>query len=194
MRLIEILVRDLPKFGGWPDGVKEVEQECGGELIEMGNYSDYYSDFRLELGDDWEREVVTHDEYEAALAASKEMLVNKPVAWDGQGLPPVGCTCEYSLNNGRTWHECKLDYLVGSQGAVLSCDVFEGVQYVHFCNYDGEIFRPIRTETERKRKEAIDAIAELCRSSASNGHSAELIYAAIEAGSIPGVKLEAPDA
>lgn len=51
-------------------------------------------------------------------------------------------------------------------------------------------FRPIRTESERKRKEAIDAIAELCRSSSSNGHSAELVYSAIEAGNIPGVKLE----
>lgn len=50
-------------------------------------------------------------------------------------------------------------------------------------------FRPIRTEAERKRKEVVGVIAELCRSSASNGHSADLIYDAIAAGKIPGIRL-----
>ena len=47
--------------------------------------------------------------------------------WGGEGLPPVGCECEYSLNAGITWHACKIGYLVGTQGLVMHCDVFEGV-------------------------------------------------------------------
>ncbi|MGX5087094.1 hypothetical protein [Enterobacter sp. UPMP2052] len=37
---------------------------------------------------------------------------------------------------------------------------------------------------DKKRGEAVFAIAELCRESASNGHSAELIYDAIKSGKI----------
>lgn len=111
--------------------------------------------------------------------------------WNGEGLPPVGCECEYSLNGGKTWWKCKIDYIVGTQGVVMLCDTFEGVQYVQFSSYGNALkFRPIRSETERKRDAAKNAIAELCRSSASNGHSADLIYDAIAAGEIPGVKLE----
>ena len=111
--------------------------------------------------------------------------------WNGEGLPPVGCECEYSLNGGKIWWKCKIDYIVGTQGVVMLCDTFEGVQYVQFSSYGNALkFRPIRSETERKRDAAKNAIAELCRSSASNGHSADLIYDAIAAGEIPGVKLE----
>lgn len=111
--------------------------------------------------------------------------------WNGEGLPPVGCGCEYSLNGGKTWWKCKIDYIVGTQGVVMLCDTFEGVQYVQFSSYGNALkFRPIRSEAERKRDAAKNAIAELCRSSASNGHSADLIYDAIAAGEIPGVKLE----
>lgn len=51
-------------------------------------------------------------------------------------------------------------------------------------------FRPIRSEAEIMREEAKNAIAELCRASASNGHSADLIYDAIASGKIPHIKLE----
>lgn len=111
--------------------------------------------------------------------------------WNGEGLPPVGCECEYSLNGGKTWWKCKIDYIVGTQGVVMLCDTFEGVQYVQFSSYSDALkFRPTRSEAEQKRDAAKNAIAELCRSSASNGHSADLIYDAIAAGKIPGLRLE----
>lgn len=68
MKLIDLLVKELPKRGGWPDGVDAVEQDSEGRLFEMD--SDYSSDFKLEKCDDWITDVVTKQQYEAALAAS----------------------------------------------------------------------------------------------------------------------------
>ena len=65
-----------------------------------------------------------------------------------------------------------------------------GETYYGITPSERQVFRPIRSEADRKRDAAKNAIAELCRSSASNGHSADLIYDAIAAGEIPGVKLE----
>lgn len=261
MKLIDILVEELPKNGGWPDGIEKLEQYPDGSLF-CG--TKYKSDFKFPIVDDYGDDEVTRAEYEAALAAKNEGWIewgggkHPPVStntvvdvklekeyvqsgypageyswehvwqgsniiayrlhqpkeaeqakaddeddlnecigqataplWNGEGLPPVGCECEYSLNGGKTWWKCKIDYIVGTQGVVMLCDTFEGVQYVQFSSYGNALkFRPIRSETERKRDAAKNAIAELCRSSASNGHSADLIYDAIAAGEIPGVKLE----
>lgn len=45
MKLIDLLVQELPKRGGWPAGVDAVEQDSEGQLFEME--SDYCSDFKL---------------------------------------------------------------------------------------------------------------------------------------------------
>lgn len=117
--------------------------------------------------------------------------------WNGEGLPPVGCECEYSLNGGSTWWKCKIDYIVGTQGVVMLCDTFEGVQYVQFSSYGNELkFRTIRSKAERKRDEAAQA---LCNAGGGNGKVDEKagygscwfdIYDAIAAGEIPGIKLD----
>lgn len=68
MKLIDLLVKELPQRGVWPAGVDAVRQNCKGQLFEI--YSDYCSDFKLEKCDDWITDVVTKQQYEAALAAS----------------------------------------------------------------------------------------------------------------------------
>lgn len=50
-------------------------------------------------------------------------------------------------------------------------------------------FRPIRTEAERKREDAIDDIASLI-GRGTFSQDAESIYAAIASGKIPGIRLE----
>lgn len=114
--------------------------------------------------------------------------------WNGEGLPPVGCECEYSLNGGKTWWKCKIDYIVGTQGVVMLCDTFEGVQYVQFSSYGNALkFRPIRSEANKKREAALDAIYGAIASAerAHNRHDeADKVYEAIAAGKIPGVKLD----
>lgn len=127
-----------------------------------------------------------------------ECIGQAPVTeWNGEGLPPVGCECEYSLNGGKTWWKCKIDYIVGTQGVVMLCDTFEGVQYVQFSSYGNALkFRPTRSEAERKREKAVQA---LCNAGGGNGRVDEDsgygscwfdIYDAIAAGKIPGIKLE----
>lgn len=117
--------------------------------------------------------------------------------WNGEGLPPVGCECEYSLNGGKTWWKCKIDYIVGTQGVVMLCDTFEGVQYVQFSSYGNALkFRPTRSEAERKREKAIAKITDaICGEIPDTGMATAAKYAAraydaIAAGKIPGVKLE----
>ena len=116
-------------------------------------------------------------------------------AWNGEGFPPVGCECEYSLNGGKTWWKCKVDCIVGTQGVVMLCDTFEGVQYVQFSSYGNALkFRPIRSEAERKRDAAVEAIdwymPEFITDTPNEYYHAKKIYDAIAAGKIPGVKLE----
>lgn len=203
MKLIDLLVQELPKRGGWPHNALSITQDDDGSLCVWDTNDPHYDGFSwkhhtgnslvyywhgiedVPLSCDHRESIVTYWQYKAALAESQ-----KP-AWNGEGVPPVGCECEYSLNRGSTWWKCKIDYIVGTQGVVMLCDTFEGVQYVPLSSYGDSLkFRPIRTEAERKRDDAKHAIAELCRSSASNGHAADLICDAIAAGKIPGVKLE----
>lgn len=113
--------------------------------------------------------------------------------WNGEGLPPVGCECEYSLNGGKTWWKCKIDYIVGTQGVVMLCDTFEGVQYVQFSLYGNALkFRPTRSEAERKRDATTNALIKIL--GGCGGPHSELkareIYDLVAAGKVPGMKLE----
>jgi hypothetical protein len=111
--------------------------------------------------------------------------------WRGEGLPPVGVECEYSLNSGRTWFKCKIDYILGTQGLVMLADVFEGGQWVSFHEYDGKLkFRPLRTEAEKAREAACRAISHILDEDRNFQFNAKKIYDAIAAGKIPGVKLD----
>lgn len=186
MKLIDLLVQELPKRGGWPDGVDAVEQDSEGQLFEME--SDYCSDFKLKKCDDWIADVVTKQQYESALAASQ-----KP-AWNGEGLPPAGCECEYLDNNGK-WYPVIIKYasdqLVVISGVTKILGVEQGTEIVKDIIIDKPQFRQLRTETERKRDAAIEAM----QREADEGNNwiyseYEIIYDAIAAGKITGVKLD----
>ncbi|ECE6548836.1 TPA: hypothetical protein PP061_004289 [Salmonella bongori] len=73
MKLIDILVRDLPNLGGWPFGVYSIGQSSDGDLYDSVDMTrDYLFDGRLfNLASDWVDAVVNVEQYEAALAASK---------------------------------------------------------------------------------------------------------------------------
>lgn len=86
MKLLDLLVKELPHRGGWPKGVDAVEQDCEGELFEKD--SDYRSGFKLEKCDDWITDVVSKQQYEAALAASKAAVGhNGWIEWSGGKCP-----------------------------------------------------------------------------------------------------------
>lgn len=98
MLLIDLLVQELPKRGGWPDGVTRCVQDGDGtvrfdrhvssmtrinhEWLLNGQLHNY--GFKHNICDDWGFGPVDREQYEAAL---------KPV-WDGKGVPPIGTECE----------------------------------------------------------------------------------------------------
>lgn len=115
MKLIELLVKELPHRGDWPEGVDTVRQNCKGQLFEID--SDYCSDFKLETCDDWITDVVTKQQYESAMAASKAVVGRDGwIQWAG-GECPVDSDAvvevkfrnpnPYQINNDRagdfTW-------------------------------------------------------------------------------------------
>lgn len=147
MKLIDILVKELPKHGGWPEGVDAVEQDGEGRLFEMD--SDYCSDFKLKKFDDWIADVVTKQQYESAISASQKQI------WNGEGLPPVGAKCSIIIDD-MDFGECEILFvgellLVWRQDSTYQ----EGGGYHRYMK-----FRPISTEADKKRDAAIKQIIE----------------------------------
>lgn len=186
MKLIDLLVQELPKRDGWPDGVDEIGQDYDGELMfyVRGNprtriYLPLSSDHRDIYCHNGYK--VTKDRYESALAASQ-----KP-AWCGEGLPPVGCECECHVDEGVI-HCIVVGYDFDVKAVVMRN--VPARKYFSIQVNSGRI-KPLRTEAERKRDAAIEAM----QIEADEGNNwiyseYEIIYDAIAAGKIPGVKLE----
>ena len=177
MKLIDILVQELPKRGGWPDGIEEIWQDYD-KLIRAGAFG-WFHDV---LSEDHRRQhydahvKVNRKQYEAALAASKV-----PV-WDGEGAPPVGCRCErnYYDRSGDDWREVTILFW-GRRVAVVEANGKEAV-----ANSSSGNFRPIRPEAERKREETVNAIQQklICRNEVAVD-----FYEYLAAGKIPGIRL-----
>lgn len=110
--------------------------------------------------------------------------------WSGEGQPPVGVECEVSVDGGRSW--CTYRAINEKNGARL----IEIGNFTEEFQNNNWIFRPISSEADRKRDEAVQA---LCNAGGGSGRVDEKsgygscwfdIYDAIAAGKIPGVKLD----
>ncbi len=195
MKLIDLLVQELPKRGGWPEGAVECQRFVDEATIdfydENGNWDDdcslTYGSIAVELvrkqAYPCESEQVTRDQYESALSASQKS------AWNGEGLPPAGVECEakYRESDIAEWFlfrcvgvDCGMAFgWAGKEAVTLGKGSYE--------------FRPLHTEAERKREVAIEAILSDMRTipcDLSLRDGVAVIYDAIAAGKIPGVKLE----
>ncbi len=197
MKLIDLLVQELPKRGGWPDGVTHIGQDYDRELMFYGRGRAMTGIFLNELAIDHRKcggtgAKITQEQYESALAASQ-----KP-AWNGEGLPLVGCECEYLDNNGK-WYPVTIKYvsdqLVVISGVTKILGVEQGTEMAKDIIIDKPQFRPLRTEAERKRNDAAKEMARHANTDEHRKFNAGLrnclsIYDAIAAGKIPGVKLD----
>lgn len=103
MKLIDILVEELPKMGGWPEGASRLAQDPDGDIQMLSNRhaylvsvgwtgdgrSDCYGQYaarKLEpLASDYDTSIITREQYEAALAAKSEGWIE----WGGGECPPV---------------------------------------------------------------------------------------------------------
>lgn len=200
MKLIDLLVQELPKRGGWPDFAEVAVQDSDSQICfssHSGVYTnkektdwyggdcgsgDWHNPFIDILADDRHECIVTRKQYESALAASK-----KP-AWNGEGVPPVGCECEY-ISNGTSWGKVKVIGLDGEKIVIRP----SGEIYYAITPSNKDVFIPFRTEAERKHEavlESICAVLEMVAQDYKREDEAKLIYEAIAAGKIPGVKLD----
>lgn len=262
MKLIDILVEELPKRGGWPADSDEMSQsqfDC--EIYTNSKLMpDFYVGERAE--DNGIDNGITREQYEAALAdknegwiewgggvipistntfvdvkfnngdvrlgkiageyswehiwqgsniiayrlhkpqeaaqpkADEEADLNECIGqdgapvWSGEGLPPVGCECEYKWQNDR-WRIGRVCYI--SKHTVLMLEIFDGEESESAYGACDVTFRPIRSEADRKRDDICDKIyGAMTNAKRKDNRSdmAEEIYDAIAAGKIHGVKLD----
>lgn len=179
MKLIDILVQELPKRGGWPDGIEGIWQDYDG-LIRPGefgwNHDQIAEDHRRKHEDAHVK--INRKQYEAALAASKP-------EWDGEGFPPVGCECEFKDNDGGWGIGTVL--CVGKNRIFWLCHE-DGDEYTSEVN--PQEFRPISSEADKKKEAVLSQIANAIigdvpdTGMATAAMYAERIYDAIKSGKI----------
>lgn len=199
MKLIDLLVQELPKRGGWPCYALSITQDDDGSLCMWDTNDPHYDGFSwkhhtgnslvhywhgiegVPLSCDHRESIATYWQYKAALAASQ-----KP-AWNGEGLPPVGCGCECYVDEGVI-HCVVVGYDFDGKAVVMRN--VPARKYFSIQANSGHI-KPLRTEAERKRDAAVEAMQREADDGDNWIHSEyEIIYDAIAAGKIPGVKLE----
>ncbi|MBU9829827.1 hypothetical protein J1779_07770 [Rahnella sp. FC061912-K] len=106
--------------------------------------------------------------------------ISEPV-WDGEGLPPVGCECEFtSYAAGDVWHAGVVRYLSEHTIVIEFTDMLNG-KAESISHPRTMKFRPLRSPEDVARDEFGAAVA---------GVRMSELYDAIAAGKIPGVKLE----
>lgn len=105
--------------------------------------------------------------------------------WNGEGVtPPVGCVCERSWA-GDEWQSCKIIFASG-QIVVVKLKESGREDAYNIGEVAFRPTRPIRSEADRKRDEAVKTImlTGWCQT------AAEEIYDLVAAGKVPGMKLE----
>lgn len=208
MKLIDLLVQELPKRGGWPDGASFAVQDTdrtvkfaktlaclhylsGEWQSDEDGYDWIYKDRPFDgnfvaewTADDNHRAIISMSRYECEISKNKtgSQAANK---WNGEGLPPVGCECEVSVDGGRSWCTYRA---INEKNGVRLIEIGNLTEEFQNNNW---IFRQLRTEAERKRDAAIEAMQrEADEGDAWVYSEYEIIYDAIAAGKIPGVKLD----
>ncbi|BBJ66270.1 hypothetical protein [Enterobacter sp. 18A13] len=104
--------------------------------------------------------------------------------WDGEGLPPAGCRVE--ANYGGEWVEATVAYtdrpeahgdaVAWKEALVFDCKTTRP--------FWADEFRPIRSEADKKRDEAIKKICEVLSVGKNTEDDAKNIYEYIKSGKI----------
>ena len=118
----------------------------------------------------------------------ERIVKNDAAVWNGEGFPPVGCFCEVEDLDGM------LVYGQGESGEVIAHVENTAVIRMSYglgC-FEARFLRPLRTEADKKRDAAINAIKESYykQDRSGNYRGEEGVFDDIAAGKIPGVKLE----
>lgn len=182
MTLLELLRQELPKRGGWPEGVTHICQDgdkyIGGytskpikeSARDWGNegYVGGSGEYSEILADDYTTAIVTREQYEAT-------------DWDGTGLPPVGADVEFTI--GTYDIETDFDGILPAEGEIVEVIAHKttsdgnDVAVVYWDDkgagrsacFGPGCFRPLSTEAER-------AIDEMVRLSGVSIGAAKILY------------------
>lgn len=93
--------------------------------------------------------------------------------WSGEGQPPVGVECEVSVDGGRSW--CTYRAINEKNGARL----IEIGNFTEEFQNNNWIFRPLRTEADKKRDAAIKELTSvICGEIPDTGMATAAMYAA----------------
>ena len=195
MTLLELLVNKLPERGGWPKSALCITQDSNGSICVWGDVGvffrghwqhpsgksllKYWAREGFGLMEDFATSIITSEQYENALAGSK-------TEWNGEGMPPVGCECEFNACD-RGWEKCTVMY--ASKYTVILHTISDGDPEEAFIPEDLK-FRPIRSEVDKKRDEYVQAMIDFEKrvfGSLETHHKA--VYDAIAAGQIPHVRI-----
>lgn len=192
MKLIDILVEELPKRGGWPEGSTRCMQTDGLYVTfpDIGDHCDFVAKCMAEGV-----RIATREQYEAALAASKP-------EWDGEGLPPVGCECQYETNGyGIKMVRVECITMDGIAFTWLGDDPkFNGLDCINIAQ--AHRLRPAISGAEKKRAEGVIALSRVDpnvvpfeygdKNSDGSliGSAWYELYDAISAGKIPHIRID----
>lgn len=183
MKLIDFLVSSGRGGWKWPNGIGNASCNAGSRDVIF--HFDYcppaLSETLISPRNFDAFDIVTREQYEAALAASK-------TEWDGNGLPPIGCECQYETNG------------YGIKKVRVECITKDGIAFTWICGgveFSGldcinisQAYRlsPIHSEADKKRDEIIEALRE------GLGHAHGLfdimqIYHLLNNGKIPHIRI-----
>jgi hypothetical protein len=180
MTLLELLRQELPKRGGWPEGVNFIAQEEGGSTWSFVNEPIKDKD------DEWMDSSTTgyHGRFGDLPEASDHataIVTREQYGWDGTGLPPVGVDVEFTI--GTYDIETDFDGILPAEGEIVEVIAHKttsdgnDVAVVYWddkgagrsaCFVPG-CLHPLRTEAER-------AIDEMVRLSGVSIGAAKILY------------------
>ena len=111
-----------------------------------------------------------------------ELAASQKVEWDGAGNPPAGCICEGLYDSERKeWFRVRI---IGHDDGAVIARWLEGKKAYCLLDYSSPkgSFRPLRSEADKKRETAVEAMTGLWN--ANTKMHCEAIYDAIKSGQI----------
>ena len=212
LKLIDLLVQELPKCGGWPTSAdyagyknssRDITFTYGGKpgfnlLGDLSIFSNADAGSRWVVGasvpaqvpEDSTTAIVSRREYLAALEASK-----KP-KWDGEGLPPIGSEIEV-LSPTFGWKKATVTAVTDNW---LVAQYEDGVEFAGthrtFSNTlgwetDCSHFRKVKSQAELQREATVADLKEVVKGVGCEmpGMVARVVRDAIAQGKVSGIKL-----
>lgn len=141
--------------------------EVGDEMVNS-NISSKVVKIDSDTVEEW-NESIEKSEPKYFVASSKQLDEHlskgaiKSAEWDGKGLPPVGCVCEYyDDKHSDKWIKVIVNYSSEWGVVVESIDVAKGTE-LFFNFFENKKFRKLETPEQKAERERLEAAYDLYR-------------------------------